>query len=127
FEPAKRLLHLGKALQVQIERHEPVHQGGVANVERVQRIVECVPRHYPKVGMGTLKRAQPDVLKLLVAPKGRQRARLLTQDICATGSGRREVEKSAIGVEYAGADPDEVSSCVSVMASVAGLRGHPAS
>ena len=101
--------NLRERLEAEIELHQPLVQGGACEIEAFEGEIERLAGHLPEIGVTVLERAQPSVLKLLVAPQRRQRRALVGWNVGAARRGGGEVEQRAIGVEDAGADALEGS------------------
>src|SRR5262249_29874920 len=74
----------------------------VVDIKRLQGEIEGIARDLPEIGMAPLKRAQPGVLQLLVAPEGRQLVDAIPQHVPAPSCRGCKVEYRAIGVKDAG-------------------------
>src|SRR6185312_6193973 len=76
----------------------------IGDAERLERVIERVARDLPEIGVPALQRAQPGVLKLLVAPQRRQRGEIVTERVAALCRRGGVVEQRAVSVEDAGAN-----------------------
>jgi len=103
LQPAQHIGHFGKTGQLAVEAHQACADGWIGDAERLQREIEPVSSHLPKVGMQVLGGAQPSVGDLLLAPQLGDRGCLVAEHVVAARGGRGEVEQRTVGVEYAGA------------------------
>ena len=98
----RRRLRIG--VEGQIELHQPVAQLPIVQRQCLQRKIEGVTGHLPKIGVTALHCAQPRILQLLVAPQLTEKRGRVAQHIGAAPRRRADIEQGAVGVENAGAD-----------------------
>jgi hypothetical protein len=84
--------------------HQPLAQLGSRQPQRFQGEVERIAGDLPEIRVLPLERAQPSVLKLLLAPECVQPVELVAQHVAASRCRRSVVEECPISVEDVGAD-----------------------
>src|SRR5258708_21175155 len=88
--------HLGKGGKRPIELHQRLTQARLLDRQAIEGKIQCVTGDLPEIDIAALERAEPGVLKLLVAPKCCQGGTAVLRNILAATGSAADIQNRAI-------------------------------